>query len=42
MAKTFLQLGNEAMAKAVASVVLSVTLCILGAWAGLFAAKQMI
>lgn len=34
--------ANEAMAKAVVYVGLSAALCILGAWAGLVAAKQMI
>ncbi len=34
--------ANQALAKAVVYVGLSVALCILGAWAGLAAAKQMI
>jgi CrcB protein len=34
--------GNEAMLKAVVYIMLSVLLCIIGAWAGLVAAKQMI
>jgi len=34
--------GNEAMLKAIIYILFSVTLCILGAWAGLFVAKQMI
>jgi len=33
---------NEAMFKAIIYVVLSVVLCILGAWAGLVTAKQLI
>jgi CrcB protein len=33
---------NEAMLKAIAYVVLSVLLCVLGAWAGLVTAKQII
>ena len=33
---------NEAMFKAIIYVVLSVVLCILGAWAGLATAKQLI
>ncbi len=34
--------GNEAMMKAIAYILLSVLLCILGAWAGLVTAKQLI
>ena len=34
--------SNEAMLKAVIYILSSVVLCILGAWAGLFAAKQLI
>jgi len=34
--------GNEAMLKAVVYVLASVALCLVGAWIGLFAAKQMI
>jgi len=34
--------GNEALAKAVVYVLLSVLFCILGAWVGLLVAKQMI
>lgn len=34
--------GNEAMFKAIIYILFSVMLCILGAWAGLFVAKQMI
>lgn len=34
--------GNEALAKAAVYVLCSVMFCILGAWAGLLAAKQMI
>ena len=34
--------GNEAVIKAVIYILLSVLFCILGAWAGLAAAKQMI
>ncbi|MDH3635844.1 MAG: fluoride efflux transporter CrcB [Gammaproteobacteria bacterium] len=34
--------GNEAMFKAIIYVLFSVILCILGAWAGLFVAKQII
>jgi CrcB protein len=34
--------GNEAALKAMCYVLFSVLLCIIGAWAGLFAAKQMI
>lgn len=34
--------GNEAMFKAVIYILFSVMLCIVGAWAGLFVAKQMI
>ena len=34
--------ANDALVKAVVYVGLSVALCILGAWAGLVAAKQMI
>ena len=34
--------GNEAIMKAVVYILLSVLFCILGAWAGLAAAKQMI
>jgi CrcB protein len=38
-----LQLGsNQALMKAVIYILLSVLLCILGAWAGLLAAKQLI
>jgi CrcB protein len=38
-----LQLGsNQALIKAVIYILLSVLLCILGAWAGLLAAKQLI
>ncbi|HUV23443.1 MAG TPA: fluoride efflux transporter CrcB [Gammaproteobacteria bacterium] len=38
-----LQLGsNEAVMKAILYILLSVLLCILGAWAGLLAAKQLI
>ncbi|MCP4390521.1 MAG: fluoride efflux transporter CrcB [Gammaproteobacteria bacterium] len=34
--------GNEAIVKAIVYILLSVLFCILGAWAGLVAAKQMI
>ena len=34
--------GNDAMLKAIIYILFSVLLCILGAWAGLVAAKQMI
>ncbi len=34
--------ANDAMLKAIVYVLLSVLLCILGAWAGLVAAKQLI
>lgn len=34
--------GNEALLKAIIYILFSVVLCILGAWAGLFVAKQMI
>ena len=34
--------GNEAMFKAIIYILSSVMLCILGAWAGLVVAKQMI
>ena len=34
--------GNEAVMKAVIYILFSVLFCILGAWAGLVAAKQMI
>ena len=34
--------GNEAMFKAIIYILFSVMLCVLGAWAGLFVAKQMI
>ena len=34
--------GNEAMFKAIIYILFSVMLCIIGAWAGLFVAKQMI
>ena len=34
--------GNNALVKAAVYVLLSVLFCILGAWAGLIAAKQMI
>ena len=34
--------GNEAIIRAIVYVVLSAVLCILGAWAGLVTAKQMI
>ena len=34
--------GNEAVMKAVFYILISVLFCILGAWAGLAAAKQMI
>lgn len=34
--------GNEAILKAILYILFSVLLCIVGAWAGLFAAKQMI
>ena len=38
-----LQLGsNQAVLKAVLYILLSVLLCILGAWAGLLAAKQLV
>ncbi len=34
--------GNEALLKAIIYILFSVVLCILGAWAGLIVAKQMI
>ena len=34
--------GNEAIMKAIVYILFSVLFCILGAWAGLVAAKQMI
>ena len=34
--------GNEAMLKAVVYILLSLMLCIIGAWAGLSVAKQLI
>ena len=34
--------GNEAMFKAIIYILFSVMLCIVGAWAGLFVAKQLI
>jgi CrcB protein len=34
--------GNDAMLKAIIYILFSVLLCILGAWAGLVAAKQLI
>lgn len=34
--------GNEALLKAIIYILFSVVLCILGAWAGLFVAKQLI
>jgi CrcB protein len=38
-----LQLGsNQSVVKAVLYILLSVLLCILGAWAGLLAAKQLV
>jgi CrcB protein len=38
-----LQLGsNQSVVKAILYILLSVLLCILGAWAGLLAAKQLV
>ena len=34
--------GNEALLRAIIYILFSVVLCILGAWAGLFVAKQLI
>jgi CrcB protein len=34
--------GNEAIIKAIVYILLSAVLCILGAWAGLVTAKQLI
>jgi CrcB protein len=42
-ARDTLQLAsNDAMLKAIIYILFSVLLCILGAWAGLVAAKQLI